>query len=59
MRDVPHEELQGAAENVLTLASLQMWLNEATRGAGQLMTKFGFNLHRKPLTYCCWWLKKV
>ncbi|MDZ5606355.1 phage tail tape measure protein [Bacillus pseudomycoides] len=41
MRDVPHEELQGASENVLTLAKVyDVDLNEATRGAGQLMSQF-------------------
>ncbi|ANY29978.1 TPA: phage tail tape measure protein [Bacillus mobilis] len=44
MRDVPYEELQGASENVITLAKLyDVDLNEATRGAGQLMTQFGTN----------------
>lgn len=44
MRDVPHEELQGASENVLTLAKLyDVDLNEATRGAGQLMSQFGLS----------------
>ncbi|MGH0778481.1 phage tail tape measure protein [Bacillus cereus] len=44
MRDVPYEELQGASENVLTLAKLyDVDLNEATRGAGQIMTQFGTN----------------
>ncbi|EKS8368572.1 phage tail tape measure protein [Bacillus cereus] len=44
MRNVPHEELQGASENVLTLAKLyDVDLNEATRGAGQLMSQFGLS----------------
>ncbi|EOO73353.1 phage tail tape measure protein [Bacillus cereus] len=44
MRDVPHEELQGASENVLTLAKVyDVDLNEATRGAGQLMSQFGLS----------------
>ena len=44
MRDVPHEELQGASENVLTLAKVyDVDLNEATRGAGQLMGQFGLS----------------
>lgn len=44
MRDVPHEELQGASENVLTLAKVyDVDLNEATRGAGQLMNQFGLS----------------
>ncbi|WP_042891437.1 phage tail tape measure protein, partial [Bacillus cereus] len=44
MRDVPHEELQGASENVLTLAKVyEVDLNEATRGAGQLMSRFGLS----------------
>ncbi|WP_257206634.1 phage tail tape measure protein [Bacillus thuringiensis] len=44
MRDVPHEELQGATENVLTLAKMyDVDLNEATRGAGQLMSQFGLS----------------
>ncbi|HHK5532773.1 TPA: phage tail tape measure protein [Bacillus mobilis] len=44
MRDVPHEELQGASENVLTLAKVyDVDLNEATRGAGQLMSRFGLS----------------
>ncbi|WP_459499905.1 phage tail tape measure protein [Bacillus sp. C1] len=44
MRDVPHEELQGASENVLTLAKIyDVDLNEATRGAGQLMSQFGLS----------------
>ncbi|MED2031327.1 phage tail tape measure protein, partial [Bacillus thuringiensis] len=44
MRDVPHEELQGASENVLTLAKVyEVDLNEATRGAGQLMSQFGLS----------------
>ncbi|MEK4579771.1 phage tail tape measure protein [Bacillus sp. FSL R12-0074] len=44
MRDVPYEELQGASENVLTLAKLyDVDLNEATRGAGQLMSQFGLS----------------
>ncbi|MBG9879830.1 phage tail tape measure protein, partial [Bacillus tropicus] len=41
MRDVPYEELQGASEDVLTLAKVyDVDLNEATRGAGQVMTQF-------------------
>lgn len=44
MRDVPHEELQGASENVLTLAKVyDVDLNEATRGAGQLMSQFALS----------------
>ncbi|HDX9641477.1 TPA: phage tail tape measure protein [Bacillus mobilis] len=44
MRDVPHEELQGASEDVLTLAKVyDTDLNEVTRGAGQLMTQFGIS----------------
>lgn len=44
MRDVPHEELKGASENVLTLAKVyDVDLNEATRGAGQLMSQFGLS----------------
>ncbi|GAB6442164.1 MULTISPECIES: phage tail tape measure protein [Bacillus] len=44
MRDVPYEELQGASENVITLAKLyDVDLNEATRGAGQLMSQFGLS----------------
>ncbi|MEK4675472.1 MULTISPECIES: phage tail tape measure protein [Bacillus] len=44
MRDVPHEELQGASENVLTLAKVyDVDLNEATKGAGQLMSQFGLS----------------
>ncbi|MGD6835495.1 phage tail tape measure protein [Bacillus thuringiensis] len=44
MRYVPHEELQGASENVLTLAKVyDVDLNEATRGAGQLMSQFGLS----------------
>ncbi|PGC24631.1 phage tail tape measure protein, partial [Bacillus pseudomycoides] len=44
MRDVPNEELQGATENVLTLAqTYDVDLNEATRGAGQLMSQFGLS----------------
>lgn len=44
MRNVPHEELQGVSENVLTLAKLyDVDLNEATRGAGQLMSQFGLS----------------
>uniref|UniRef100_UPI0005CDEDF3 phage tail tape measure protein n=1 Tax=Bacillus cereus TaxID=1396 RepID=UPI0005CDEDF3 len=44
MREVPHEELQGASENVLTLAKVyDVDLNEATRGAGQLMSQFGLS----------------
>ncbi|MBH0340595.1 phage tail tape measure protein, TP901 family, core region [Bacillus thuringiensis] len=44
MCDVPHEELQGASENVLTLAKVyDVDLNEATRGAGQLMSQFGLS----------------
>ncbi|EEL88958.1 hypothetical protein bcere0029_10230 [Bacillus cereus AH1272] len=44
MRDVPHEELQGASENVLTLAKLyDVDLNEATRGAGQVMSQFNLS----------------
>lgn len=44
MRDVPYEELQMASEDVLTLAKLyDVDLNEATRGAGQLMTQFGIS----------------
>lgn len=44
MRDVPHEELQGASENILTLAKVyDVDLNEATRGAGQLMSQFGLS----------------
>lgn len=46
MRDVPYEELQGASENVMTLAKVyDVDLSEATRGAGQLMTQF--NLSQK------------
>ncbi|HDR4886271.1 TPA: phage tail tape measure protein [Bacillus cereus] len=44
MSDIPHEELQGASENVLTLAKVyDVDLNEATRGAGQLMSQFGLS----------------
>ncbi|MFJ6263183.1 phage tail tape measure protein [Rhodococcus erythropolis] len=44
MRDVPHEELQDASENILTLAKVyDVDLNEATRGAGQLMSQFGLS----------------
>ena len=44
MRDVPREELQGASENILTLAKVyDVDLNEATRGAGQLMSQFGLS----------------
>lgn len=47
MRDVPHEELQGASENVLTLAKVyDVDLNEATRGAGQLMSQFGLSTEK-------------
>ncbi|PEZ05594.1 phage tail tape measure protein [Bacillus sp. AFS018417] len=44
MKDVPHEELQMASEDVLTLAKIyDVDLNEATRGAGQLMSQFGLS----------------
>ncbi|WP_367899810.1 phage tail tape measure protein [Bacillus pseudomycoides] len=44
MRDVPNEELQTASEDVLTLAKVyDVDLNEATRGAGQLMSQFGLS----------------
>ncbi|BAR85790.1 phage tail tape measure protein [Bacillus thuringiensis] len=42
MRDVPHEELELATKNTLALAkTFDVDLNEATRGAGQLMGEFG------------------
>ncbi|MRB24244.1 phage tail tape measure protein [Bacillus thuringiensis] len=42
MRDVPHEELEMATKNTLALAkTFDVDLNEATRGAGQLMSQFG------------------
>lgn len=42
MRDVPHEELETATKNTLALAkTFDVDLNEATRGAGQLMSQFG------------------
>ncbi|PHC27405.1 phage tail tape measure protein [Bacillus wiedmannii] len=42
MRDVPHEELETATKNTLALAkTFDVDLNEATRGAGQLMGEFG------------------
>lgn len=44
MKDVPKEELQMATEDVLTLAkTYDVDLNEATRGAGQLMSQFGLS----------------
>ncbi|MFI8710251.1 phage tail tape measure protein, partial [Bacillus sp. NPDC077411] len=44
MRDVPHEELQMASEDVLTLAKVyDVDVSEATRGAGQLMSQFGLS----------------
>lgn len=44
MRDVPYDELQMASEDVLTLAKVyDVDLNEATRGAGQLMSQFGLS----------------
>ncbi|MCM3735604.1 phage tail tape measure protein [Bacillus cytotoxicus] len=44
MRDVPYEEFQMATEDVLTLAKVyDVDLNEATRGAGQLMSQFGLS----------------
>ncbi|WP_406622160.1 phage tail tape measure protein [Bacillus sp. PPSBB_2] len=44
MRDVPYNELQMASEDVLTLAKVyDVDLNEATRGAGQLMSQFGLS----------------
>ncbi|MEB9377051.1 phage tail tape measure protein [Bacillus cereus] len=44
MRDVPYDELQMASEDVLTLAKIyDVDLNEATRGAGQLMSQFGLS----------------
>ncbi|WP_046946998.1 phage tail tape measure protein, partial [Bacillus cereus] len=44
MRDVPYDELQMASEDVLTLAKIyDVDLNEATRGAGQLMSQFGIS----------------
>ncbi|MBZ8122333.1 phage tail tape measure protein [Bacillus thuringiensis] len=44
MRDVPYDELQMASEDVLTLAKIyEVDLNEATRGAGQLMSQFGLS----------------
>ncbi|MFN6794173.1 phage tail tape measure protein [Bacillus sp. TD11] len=47
MRDVPYEELQMASEDVLTLAKIyDVDLNEATRGAGQLMSQFGLSTEK-------------
>ena len=44
MRDVPYDELKMASEDVLTLAKVyDVDLNEATRGAGQLMSQFGLS----------------
>ncbi|MBG9611669.1 phage tail tape measure protein [Bacillus cereus] len=44
MRDVSYDELQMASEDVLTLAKVyDVDLNEATRGAGQLMSQFGLS----------------
>ncbi|SMD68218.1 Phage-related minor tail protein [Bacillus mobilis] len=44
MRDVPHEELEAATKNTLALAkTFDVDLNEATRGAGQLMSQFGLS----------------
>ncbi|MCU5306724.1 phage tail tape measure protein [Bacillus cereus] len=44
MRNVPYDELQMASEDVLTLAKVyDVDLNEATRGAGQLMSQFGLS----------------
>lgn len=44
MRDVPHEELETATKNTLALAkTFDVDLNEATRGAGQLMSQFGLS----------------
>ncbi|MDH4419936.1 phage tail tape measure protein [Bacillus cereus] len=44
MKDVPYDELQMASEDVLTLAKIyDVDLNEATRGAGQLMSQFGLS----------------
>lgn len=44
MRDVPYDELQMASEDILTLAKVyDTDLNEATRGAGQLMSQFGLS----------------
>lgn len=44
MRDVPHEELQMASEDILTIAKLyDVDVREATRGAGQLMSQFGLS----------------
>lgn len=44
MRDVPYDELQMASEDDLTLAKVyDVDLNEATRGAGQLMSQFGLS----------------
>lgn len=47
MRDVPYDELQMASEDVLTLAKVyDVDLNEATRGAGQLMSQFGLSTQK-------------
>ncbi|MEB9136059.1 phage tail tape measure protein, partial [Bacillus cereus] len=47
MRDVPYEELQMASEDVLTLAKVyDVDLNEATRGAGQVMSQFGLSTEK-------------
>ncbi|MDR4971618.1 phage tail tape measure protein [Bacillus toyonensis] len=47
MRDVPYDELQMASEDVLTLAKIyDVDLNEATRGAGQVMSQFGLSTEK-------------
>ncbi|SCC02176.1 phage tail tape measure protein [Bacillus wiedmannii] len=47
MRDVPYDELQMASEDVLTLAKVyDVDLNEATRGAGQVMSQFGLSTEK-------------
>ncbi|GAB6470172.1 phage tail tape measure protein [Bacillus cereus] len=44
MRDVRHDELQMASEDILTIAKLyDVDVREATRGAGQLMSQFGLS----------------
>ena len=44
MRDVPYDEMELATKNTLALAkTFDVDLNEATRGAGQLMSQFGLS----------------
>lgn len=44
MKDVPHEELEEATKSAMTLGkTFDSDINEVTRGAGQLMNRFGIS----------------